>query len=217
MRGLMLIALLVVSPFGCASRPTNATMNVLVTSGATSGAVTSVGQQVIQDALQTAELKSFEAFTRYASLDLPWDSFNELRQQIDTVDRQGHAPLRHRGEAHITWITPPEFQVLLRDLKPSVIESILRQHLFDVRNSLRALCLGRFQGADSETWFVVVESAALIQARVAIQQAFIAQGGSSALFEPKTYHPHVTLGFAPRDLHAQDGAIKDSRSCHRPL
>jgi len=31
------------------------------------------------------------------------------------------------------------------------------------------------------------------------------------------YYPHITLGFTERDLHLQDGAVKDARSCHPDL
>lgn len=177
-------------------------------------AVVSPHAQAVHQALQTATLNVFDSSTRYASLELAWPSFNQLRQDIDRVDRAGQVPLQHRGEAHITWLTPPEYQILLRYLTAQRLESILQAHALEARSTLNAICVGRFANSSSETWFVVVESAALLKARTEIHQAL---GAGAADFDPTAFQPHVTLGFHPRDLHAQDGAIKDSRSCYKAL
>ncbi|HRK07475.1 MAG TPA: hypothetical protein PLZ57_06870 [Pseudobdellovibrionaceae bacterium] len=216
MRGLIAFTLLAAS---CTSLRGQAVAHVPASSASRSvGSPTAVPHalsQAVQLALQTATLNVFDSSTRYASLELAWDSFDQLRNELDRVDRAGRAPLQHRGEAHITWLTPPEYQVLLRRLTPARIESILQAHAQEVRSNLKAICVGRFALASSEAWFVVVESAALFKARSEIHLALQEQGGAAGDFDPTAYHPHVTLGFHPRDLHAQDGAIKDSRSCYK--
>ncbi len=208
MRGLIAFALLAAS---CTSLRGQAVVHVPSLS---TGSLASPTALSVQQALQAATLNVFDASTRYASLELAWPSFDQLRQDLDRAERGGQAPLQHRGEAHITWLTPPEFQVLLRHLTRERIESILQAHVREVRRTLTAICVGRFANASSETWFVVVESAALFRARFEIHQALGAAAGD---FDPAAYHPHVTVGFNPRDLHAQDGAIKDSRSCYKTL
>ncbi|MNT88586.1 hypothetical protein D3C72_2291690 [compost metagenome] len=58
-----------------------------------------------------------------------------------------------------------------------------------------------------------MESHELLEMREAVQKLFIAKGGNSSEFLPGKYYPHITLGYSVKDLHYEDGVVKDLRSC----
>ncbi len=154
---------------------------------------------------------------RYLAMAVPFAPVEALRRLVDA--HLGRA-LVHRGEAHITVLTPPEYA----DIAPYVtIEHIhalaaaanIQDIVFEVA------CLGRgdasLEGRVESTYFVVVESSGLRALRRQIFDAYVAGGGPPSRFDPEAWNPHITLGFTRRDLHASDGVHKGENACWADL
>lgn len=125
-------------------------------------------------------------------------------------------PLKNRGEAHITVITPPEFEKLKTFLSMEKINLIAVQKNIQ-QMSFTPVCngVGRLQidGREESTYFIVVQSEDLLKLRSSLQEAFVAAGGALADFNANLFFPHITLGFTKRDLHYEDGILKDKSNC----
>lgn len=122
--------------------------------------------------------------------------------------------LKNRGEAHLTLITPPEMKLLLASpagnhpLTPEKIADMAKA--FHVQSSdFKAVCIGQGHKGSEKTYFVVIRSSRAREFR----EAIFTRAGSPAGFHPDEFYPHITLGYTDRDLHAQDGVIKDEKSC----
>lgn len=153
-------------------------------------------------------------FGTYLTMNLQFAAFDKLRKQVESsIGRV----LSHRGEAHVTVITPLEyFDVLKKKLTIREIEIIA--HRFGIQDSgISAKCVGKGsiveQNEMLDTYFLVVDSQKLLQIRREISKEFALRGGNLAEFDSEKFYPHVTLGFTERDLHISDGVVKDERSC----
>lgn len=129
--------------------------------------------------------------------------------------------LKHRDEAHVTIVTPPEFSKVLA--KKLTMEDISKLAPPEEIQSvpLRILCLGKGEiqrdGKALSAYFLVVESEELIAIRRKIESSFVAKGGTVREFIPEQYFPHISIGFSDRDLHFEDGVVKDKSSCIAPV
>ncbi len=88
------------------------------------------------------------------------------------------------------------------------------------RSSYKLVCVakGSLKNKPEEaTYYVVVESDRLLQIRKAVLDLYVHNGGKAEDFKAEVFYPHVTLGFTKRDLHFEDGVIKDQKSCLYPL
>ena len=165
------------------------------------------------------------AFANYVALALPTAPVVWLRLEAERVFGER---LRTRGEAHVTAITPPEFHDgLARRLSVRDLEAIAaRENLQEAR--LEPVCLGRAQanveGRLESAYFVVLRSPDIVRYRRAVAAEYRARAPVGVLpetlpepladaFQPDRYFPHVTVGFTRRDLHEDDGAVKDVASC----
>lgn len=163
-----------------------------------------------------SEPQSFEVhegrgrFDTYVTVRLPFAPAETVRKAVER--KLGH-PLRNRGEAHITVLTPPEYWNVLRkklsadDLRALTGDCTLAKSRIVVR------CIGRATIPGEATYFVVLEAPTLVDARRKIHEAWVAQGGEPDLFRPEAFHPHVTLGYTKRDLHEADHVTKGPESC----
>lgn len=157
-------------------------------------------------------------FGSYLAQNLHHPPFADLRLAVEA--RLGRT-LAHRGEAHLTLVTPPEYdQVLKSRLTMDDLHALARDA--DVQGfDFEPLCVGRalrdLEDGPAETYFVVVRSEAARQLRRRIRDLFVERGGSRSAFDPELYEPHITLGFTTRDLHREDGVRKDDSSCWQPL
>ncbi|NNF16509.1 MAG: hypothetical protein HKN70_07155 [Gammaproteobacteria bacterium] len=151
------------------------------------------------------------AFASYLAINLPFAPVADVRQRLE---RQLGRPLKHRDEAHITVITPPEFVRLQPYLAIDEINRIVADSIQATR--FKVACTGRAQavleGELHSTYFLVVDSPQLHRIRDRIALLYKQTGGPLPAFT-EDYHPHITVGFTHRDLYAADGAIKDRRSC----
>lgn len=145
----------------------------------------------------------------YLALDLPLTAFEKMRHDVEAKEK---VTLKHRNEAHITVITPPEFTELKKHITMDEIEALAASMGLN-KASYNLLCVGKGTAQKKATYFVVVQSEDLFKIRKAIEILYKKKGGTDSGFKAEQYHPHVTLGFTEKDLHAQDGVMKDASSC----
>lgn len=123
--------------------------------------------------------------------------------------------LKSRGEAHITILTPLEFDILNTTLSIQEINTIAQT--MKIQNiQWTPLCVG--YGVDSKnsknsTYFVVVKAEEAINLRKKIFEAYLKKHQDLKNFDPLHFYPHITIGFTDRDLHESDGIIKDVQRC----
>lgn len=156
---------------------------------------------------------SKEEVKSYLALDLPYSPFEKIRKNIEG---KLAITLKNRGEAHVTVITPPEYEKMKRKISMQEINALAEKMELQ-KSPYKLLCVGRGSIGDANkqksTYYVVVESDRLFQIREAIKVLYVKKGGNTGDFNPETYYPHVTLGFTDSDLHYEDGVIKDASSC----
>lgn len=121
-----------------------------------------------------------------------------------------------QGEAHVTIITPPEYNFKLKPyVSPKAINRIAQD--YDIQSAdVRVLGIGSgkksFNGEIGETFFIIVESSKLRQIRHAIYKEYLKNKGPVSgpnAFNPNQFYPHITIGFTHDDIHENDGLIKD--------
>lgn len=150
------------------------------------------------------------AFDSYLTMEVQFGPIKELFKQVTKAELK---PLRNRGEAHITVVTPVEYdqvlkeRVSIQEINEIAIKSNIQKSVFSV------LCLGKGVFQKDETIFLVIKSQDLIEIRNKIQKLFVSRGGKAEAFQASHFFPHITLGFTSRDLHESDGVIKDEKSC----
>lgn len=155
-------------------------------------------------------------FDNYLAMTINYEAIKPLFNQLETrVGRE----LKHRGEAHITVVTPVEYHQIL---KPYLSIQTINELAKGIQNhSFEVVCLGAFEKSvnnkKEQTYYVVVKSDDLMSVRNRIAQTFIKAGGSKKDFKVSAFYPHITVGFSARDLHLSDGAVKDDSSCAYPL
>ncbi len=153
-------------------------------------------------------------FESYLTMTIPYTPIQSLFTELEALLGRR---LKNRGEAHLTVITPPEYNSILKShLSMAEIEEIALK--MQIQNlPFKVVCLGRAEarvdGRLEETFYVVVKSPALLRLRRAIGRAFVAAGGAVDRFNPLVYYPHITVGFSRMDIHEDQGAKKDARSC----
>lgn len=152
-------------------------------------------------------------FGSYLSMNLPYEPFQQIREQLEQMLGK---KLTNRDEAHITVITPPEYDVLKSKINIQEINQIaMEMHL--QKSKYKPLCIGqgelKLNNQFEQTYYVVVASEALFAIRQKIEDIYVLRGGQKNNFRAEVYYPHVTLGFTLRDLHYEDGVIKDATSC----
>lgn len=150
----------------------------------------------------------------YLAMNLPYAPYQALFEQVQKTEG---IVLSHRGEAHITVVTPIEYdKILKKHLSIAEIHKIAEDAKIQ-ETEITPACIGRGQkeinGKTEKTYFVVIESPALIDLRGLIEKAYIKKGGKTQDFVPERFFPHVTLGFTARDLHYEDGVIKNKTNC----
>lgn len=154
----------------------------------------------------------------YLALNLPYGFYKDL---LAKTERSETLSLKNRGEAHITLITPVEYdKILKKHLSIAEIHRIALQANIQ-QLPFKLLCIGRGQreidNKLEKTYYAVVEGPALIELRRQIEAAYIQQGGKAQEFIPENFHPHVTLGYTLRDLHFEEGVVKNKSSCVYPI
>ncbi|MBX9766275.1 MAG: 2'-5' RNA ligase family protein [Bdellovibrionales bacterium] len=138
----------------------------------------------------------------HLSIIVPFEPIQNLRLQID-AELGSVKPLKHRGEAHITLVTPPELAGIksilsLKELKElATTAGVLKAEI-----SLE--CIGRGQTPSGQTYFAVVKSPALTKFRQAMEASIQSKSPGNTTFANSPFHPHITIGFTSKDLHYPD-------------
>lgn len=149
----------------------------------------------------------------YLSLDLPYPPFEKIRQNLEKSQK---IHLKNRGEAHITVLTPPEVKALADKITWKEIQDLAHQLKLQ-ESPYKLLCVGKgvhkTKPEEGATYYVVVESERLFEVRRKIQTLYLSKGGDPKIFNPERFYPHITLGFVKRDLHFEDGVLKNAETC----
>ncbi|MFZ3229262.1 MAG: hypothetical protein WA160_03570 [Pseudobdellovibrio sp.] len=157
---------------------------------------------------QKAELKN------YVSLDIAYPYYKMILGKLE--NRLGKS-LKSRGESHVTLITPPEFNVLKTKISPEQIHKMAAV-FFETKPEFKSVCLGKFEkkilSEPQQVYFVVIESKDFLEFRKSLA---LQSGLDKNTFDPDLFYPHVTIGFSERDLHYEDGAIKNATACPADL
>ena len=145
----------------------------------------------------------------WLALPVSFEPVSRLRSGIESLSG---VVLEHRGEAHITLITPPE-AAAIREYDPGltvdVLEAVARPWLD--RAAWSTPGIGSLSQGDDETWFLVVESPDLRELRRDL--AFVFQL-PPAVFDPEAQDLHVTIGFRNGDIWPPAGS--KTRTSLRP-
>lgn len=156
----------------------------------------------------------FKSHSNYLTMEIKFPPVNRLYQQVvESFALQ----LTNRGEAHITVITPVEFdKVLKKKISIKEIERIAKEQGIQ-SSKFEAKCVGQgkvmLDQLEEKTFFLVVHSEDLLRIRKEIKDQFVKNGGNANAFDAMNFYPHITLGFTKRDLHESDGVIKGINSC----
>ena len=132
--------------------------------------------------------------------------------------------LQNRGEAHITVISPPEYDNILKGyITIDEINHIAQMHdIQSAKFKIVGIGMGEANldtGRDTsdKTFYIIVKSKDLIKIRKAIFRVYKNNGGIPSRFDYNNYRPHITLGFTKRDLFEEDGVLKGKNSYYLPL
>lgn len=146
---------------------------------------------------------------------LPYPPFEKLRKKLEETLGK---PLLHRGEAHITVITPIEYdEFLSKKMSMARINEIAKSQQIQNAN-FEPICLGQGEAnpdgkGSLQTYYIVVKSPELESIRKKIEDEFLQLGGQKDNFRATYWFPHITLGYTKRDLHLSDSVYKDEKSC----
>lgn len=207
MKSVVLTVIIVASLFGCASRPSFQTQAASATENIVMSPAVHTKQEFVAHT-------GSGAFANYLSQEV---FFPPVKQVYLDVQKKMGLELKNRGEAHITVVTPPEYDGALK--KFVSIDDINRiATSMDLQAAaFKPVCVGmgtaKRNNRDEKTFYIVVESARLVEIRQAIENEFIAKGGRPGDFSATKFFPHITVGFTQADLHESDGVIKDKNSC----
>lgn len=120
------------------------------------------------------------------------------------------------GEAHVTVITPPEYDLILSKfvsidrIERIALENKMQSSDMEIRGIGRGTAI--INGKEEETYFIIIHSENLLNIRQQIYQEYVNNGGSKQAWDPNHYYPHITIGYSLRDLHESDNVIKDINS-----
>ena len=153
------------------------------------------------------------------ALNVNYSGVEKLRREISKHIRKplkfftGWSP---SGEAHVTTITPPEFQTQLSPYLDQKRINQLAEKLQIQTSDLEILGVGsgqkKFGKEEGETFFLIVRSRKLREIRRAIHRAYLTAGGpltGPKAFRPDHFFPHITIGYTHLDIHESDGLLKD--------
>jgi len=169
--------------------------------------------------IQFISNKAKGAFGTYLTMNINYSPMRELFSSF--TKSEPNIKLKSRGEAHITVITPIEYnkvlknKITIKEIEQIALKNKIQSSKFEIT------CLGRGQkiidNKNEQTYFIVVKSKNLLDIRTEIQELFISKGGNPKDFKANNYYPHITVGFTKRDLHENDGIIKGKNSCYKEI
>lgn len=151
-------------------------------------------------------------YQRYVSYEMNYAPVKELLEVLKLQT----GPLKDRGEAHITVITPPEFDLVLGKLLTieEINEVALAENIQDA--TFEPVCVGTGSKLDRTAYYVVVRAPELVRIREAVYALYLSkEGADPKAFNPHRFFPHITLGYVNDDVHESDGLEKTDKTCPR--
>lgn len=169
--------------------------------------VTNKGQSLLREIYKSAPFipnnDPDKFFGRYLVKNINFKPIEKIRTYIES--KRG-VSLKHRGEAHITVVTPPEFNTIKKwnpDFEMDDVHELVRP-LIQLIN-FRILGIGSLEGKNSnnqfsQVFFLIVESRGLRALRKLIAAEWQIP---KIIFNPEDQDFHITIGFTVSDLFAQ--------------
>lgn len=148
-------------------------------------------------------------FLSYISYEISYSPVRELFEEL----KKTTGPLSDRGEAHITVITPPEFDNVLgkvltiEEINDLVVSENIQSATYE------PVCVGSGSKGDRRAYYVVVTSPDLLRIRRAVRDFYVSRKGDPDAFDPEWFFPHITLGYINGDVHETDGLFKNDKTC----
>ncbi|KAI8923486.1 hypothetical protein BC831DRAFT_437029 [Entophlyctis helioformis] len=138
-----------------------------------------------------------------------------------------YGPLKTRGEAHITVVSPPEVLFALSNVMTiEEIEAVVNPADHPIQSvKFTPVCVGRqsmveskatspFVGKRTYVYNLLVDAPELFEARRRLQAAYIKKGGDPSNFDAIAgFYPHITLGFVDHDWFPEDHVYKTYYTC----
>lgn len=156
------------------------------------------------------------SFDNILAMNINYQPIKKLREDLEkTLDLKLDflRAWNKLGEAHITVITPVEYANVLKPFISMDEIKDIAQSNFIQYSEILPLGIGsgkkEINGKIEETFFMIMESPNLRKIRQKIYALFIEKGGNPNSWNPQHYFPHVTIGFTKRDLHENDGILKN--------
>jgi 2'-5' RNA ligase len=157
-------------------------------------------------------------FKRSLQMNIHFPAVKNFFRTLDSTLKGRLNKKDSRTEAHITVITPPEF-----DNKLAAYVTIEEIHQIALNNRIQdsrfsVVCLGqgkaKINGRAESTYYLVVQSNKLNKVREQVRDLFISRGGNNRDFSAATFYPHITVGYTLSDLHLGPHRVKkDINSC----
>lgn len=155
----------------------------------------------------------FKPRSDWVGIPMPYGPVEKLRAELE---KRIGKKLQHKGEAHITVITPSEMRILSQTLKVNTVEKIVVKESA-MKAKVKVLCLKKVStvlGSKSEeSWLISMESDELREFRNQVWRRFVANGGMPDDFQWKRWSPHITLGYTSAELHDEDRLSKAKTEC----
>lgn len=193
-------------------------MKILMTTLILLSSLTSYAYELDRSALSNGDLKFIshhrpDLFHTYLSMEIRYLPIQTLLRELET----NVGSLKNRGEAHITVITPVEYDnalggfVTIQEINRMAVAMRIQQTEFV------PVCVGsgtaELRGKSEKTYFIVVKSEELLKIRRSVKELFVNRGGDPRAFDAEKFYPHITLGFTEEDLHESQGVIKNQEAC----
>lgn len=155
------------------------------------------------------------------AMNIDYAPIKEVRRRVESSIYLGN-PLKFltaweaEGEAHITTITPIEYQECMWSEKRGIevlhmkdIEKIaLENSIQSSEIKIEGLGFGKKKFGDrhqlDETHFVIVSSGNLLEIRVEVYEQYLKKGGKKDCWSPNVFYPHITVGYTHKDIHFPD-------------
>lgn len=169
----------------------------------------------IKNDIYQNQFEEFLAHDDAVAMNIRYEPIKSLRLQLENalnIKLDYFKEWDADGEAHITVITPPEFNVLKTKLSMKELNAIAdRYEIQMARLMLLGLGHGKMLIEDKveSTFFLIVDSYQLRTIRQMIFYEFVRRGGDRSAFDPTWFFPHITIGYTKRDLHESDGLLKN--------
>jgi len=158
--------------------------------------------------------ESSKPFGNYVAMNIHFNPVKDLFKKLDVFMKGKLSKKNARTEAHITIITPPEFDfVLSKHLSIQELTNLAKE--MNIQDSkFTIICVGKGDYKEDSTFFLVVRSRKLKDYRKRVFDLYKKKGGDASKFDPNLFYPHITIGYTNKDLHlGPHGVKKGINSC----